>query len=235
MSALAVFYHIWSPAETDVWRLLVDEQLKKIESVGLHRQAKVACCIAGPQHLAIRDFVTRVPWVEIIEHTEEEVEFEGLTLKHVYQRCVNDLTRKTRCVAYLHTKGIRHFTSRDANLAVIRNANSWRHLLEYGVLERWQECVERLGTHDVAGINFHEHPAKHFGGNFWWANADYIRKLAHPHSKEFATLDIADAANVRRVGYEMWIGSGDPNPFGFEVRGGFGLDLYTNDIFSYIR
>jgi hypothetical protein len=218
-----------------VWRLLVDEQLKKIQACDLHQRASVACCIGGPQHQMIRDFVSNVPWLEVIEHTGEEREYEGLTLKHVYQRCVNDLAREIKCVAYLHTKGIRHLTPQNPNLLVVRNVNSWRHLLEYGVLERWEECIQQLDTHDVAGINFHEQPVKHFGGNFWWANADYIRKLAHPHSREFATLDIADAGNLRRVSYEMWVGSGDPKAFSFPVSGGFGLDLYGNDIFPHIR
>ena len=235
MKPLAVFYHIWSPPRTDIWKILVDEQLKLIERCGLHERADVACCISGPQHQAIHDFVGHVKWLEVIEHTEDESEFEGLTLKHAYQRCVDDRERLRQSIAYFHTKGIRHLTSGPEGYRAIQNVNSWRHLLEYGVLERWKDCVLELMTHDIAGINFHEAPARHFGGNFWWATADYIRRLPHPHSPAFLSPNFADPMNRERIRYEMWVGSGNPRVFNMGVGGGFGHDLYNNNIFPFIR
>ncbi len=219
MKRLAVFYHIWSPANTDVWKLLVDEQLKLIQHCGLHEQADIACCISGPQHAAIREFVRHVSWLEVIEHTEDESEFEGLTLKHAYQRCLDDRERRMQAVAYLHTKGIRHLASNHDGYRPMQNVNSWRHLLEYGVLKCWRDCVIQLMTNDLAGINYHEIPARHFGGNFWWAAPDYLRRLPHPVSPDFASPQFADPQNRERIRYEMWVGSGQPQSLRYRRRG----------------
>jgi hypothetical protein len=45
----ALFYHIWSPGGSDIWRLLVDEQIKRIVKSGIHHNADVFCCVTGPQ------------------------------------------------------------------------------------------------------------------------------------------------------------------------------------------
>jgi hypothetical protein len=42
MKPLAVFYHIWSPPRTDIWKILVDEQLKLVQRCGLHEHADIA-------------------------------------------------------------------------------------------------------------------------------------------------------------------------------------------------
>jgi hypothetical protein len=235
MKPLVMFYHIWSPPRTDIWKILVDEQLKLVQRCGLHEQAEIACCISGSQHRAIRDFVSHVKWLEVIEHTEDESEYEGLTLKHAYQRCLDNREGGSRPIAYFHTKGIRHLASGPEGYKIMQNVNSWRHLLEYGVLERWRDCVVALLTHDLAGINFHEFPARHFGGNFWWATADYIRRLPHPLSPDFLSPMFADASSRDRVRYEMWVGCKNPKVFNIGVGGGFGHDLYNNDIFPSIR
>jgi hypothetical protein len=91
-----------------------------------------------------------------------------------------------------------------------------------------------LMTHDLSGINFHEAPARHFGGNFWWARADYIRRLPHPLSPDFASPQFADPSNRERIRYEMWVGSGNPKVCNTGVGGGFGHDLYSNDIYPFI-
>jgi len=235
MRPLAVFYHIWSPPHTDIWKMLVDEQLKLLQRCGLHEHADIACCISGSQHLAISDFVSHVKWLEVIESTEDESEFEGLTLKHAYQRCRDDQIHSGHSIAYFHTKGISHLASGPEGCQVSRNVNSWRHLLEYGVIERWRDCAIALIAHDLAGINFHEAPAPHFGGNFWWATADYIRTLPHPQSRDVASPLFADPSSRERVRYEMWVASNNPRVFNIGVGGGFGLDLYSNDIFPFIR
>jgi len=36
-----VYYHIWAPADTDLWRLVVDDQLKRLYKSGLVQKATV--------------------------------------------------------------------------------------------------------------------------------------------------------------------------------------------------
>ena len=57
-----------------------------------------------------------------------------------------------------------------------------------GVVERWRSCVEKLERgYDTVGCHWLTPDAYRqivsspfYGGNFWWAKADYIRKLPEP-------------------------------------------------------
>jgi len=48
-----VYYHIWAPADTDMWKLMVDEQIKRLYRSGLSKVATVKCAINGPRHLEL--------------------------------------------------------------------------------------------------------------------------------------------------------------------------------------
>ena len=48
MKPMSVFYHIWSPAGTDLWQFIVDEQLKRLYRHGIHAHADIYCAISGP-------------------------------------------------------------------------------------------------------------------------------------------------------------------------------------------
>ncbi len=72
---------------------------------------------------------------------------------------------------YLHTKGLSYT---DSNLK--KNIDAWVRYLDLYVINKWEECVDSLKENDAAGGFYVEDP-KHFQGNFWWANSDYIKNL----------------------------------------------------------
>ena len=53
-----VYYHIWSPADTDLWKIIVDEQIKRLYRSGLPEVSTVKCAINGPQASRIKQFVS---------------------------------------------------------------------------------------------------------------------------------------------------------------------------------
>jgi hypothetical protein len=163
---LAVYYHIWSPPRSAVWRFLVDEQLKHIFRSGVAPFAHIRCCITGQDHVQIAHFLREYPAVEIIESTADESQFEGTTLKHLYEACQTDDALDGVC--YLHTKGITALSTICSD-QMFRYLNSWRHFLEWGVLDHWQDAVAKLDRHDVAGVDYQAYPWPHMSGNFWWA------------------------------------------------------------------
>ena len=79
---------------------------------------------------------------------------------------------------YLHTKGLSYT---DSNLK--KNIDAWVRYLDLYVINKWEECVESLKDNDAAGGFYVEDP-KHFQGNFWWANSDYLKNLPkiEPHN-----------------------------------------------------
>ncbi len=233
----AIFYHVWSPAGSDIWRLLVDEQLKRIFKSGLSFNADVFCCITGPQHAAIEAMIADCDWVTILKSTPDESNYEGETLSSIYEAC-NERS-DLQAVAYVHTKGIRHMA--DATPRVFRAVNSWRHFLEWGTIDRWRDAIARLQTVDAAGVNYRDSPWPHFSGNFWWATASYIRTLPGPLSDKNAVANSLglDAHTEERINYERWIGLKNPRVFSFfdfpfHIPGRewtHGFSLYLDDIY----
>ena len=46
------------------------------------------------------------------------------------------------------------------------------------LVERHADALAALATHDVVGCNLLDRPQRHFSGNFWWANARYLKSLS---------------------------------------------------------
>jgi hypothetical protein len=70
-------------------------------------------------------------------------------------------------------------------------------------------------TNDVAGGLYVENP-KHFSGNFWWANSDYIK-----------TLPTLDPKNIKEYNRgEFWICSNTEKIYPVSMNGP--IDLYQN-------
>jgi hypothetical protein len=177
------------------------------------------CVITGPQHESINQFVSMYDWVDIVESTVDQSEFEGATLKHLYSDCCNG---KVSNVMYMHTKGISHVGSSPDRF---RNVSSWRRMLEWGCIDRWSENIKALNSdkgYDVSGVNWSKKPWNHFSGNFWWASSDYISSLDHP----------VDPASDR-LQYEKWVGSKAESVHSMYRTE---YDLYVQDInFEYLN
>lgn len=240
MKKYALFYHLWSPPATKVWALLIDEQIKRIISSKVKYNADIYCCISGKECSNIENYVREYKFINILEVTENESEYEGLTLKHLYQFCLDQKSKpeidRVDAVGYMHTKGVRHFAVGE-HFGFLKSLNSWRHFLEYGILDRSKDCIMALQGHDVAGVNFHLAPQPHFQGNFWWATVDYVASLDHPLSRIFVREGIAAPDWEERLSCEMWIGSNNPKwfslySFPFQADGKTqSYDLYNDDIF----
>jgi hypothetical protein len=79
-------------------------------------------------------------------------------------------------ILYLHTKGVsyakyEYFFSRIMD---------WTNLMLYGLVYQSKSCIELLDNYDCVGLNYmykNEKTPCHFSGNFWWANANYIKYL----------------------------------------------------------
>jgi hypothetical protein len=178
------------------------------------------CAISGPLATRIAEYVSLYDWIKILEVSPDDQEYEGLTLKKLYEH-VHTLTDK-QAVMYFHTKGISHMSGQSSlcqvpginNDRMFKSLNSWRHQMEWGVIDKWREALVKLNDYHVAGVNYSASPWPHMSGNFWWARADYVRTLAHPTMGEYKK-DEADFGVIERMKYEKWIGTGQPNFFSF--------------------
>ena len=72
-------------------------------------------------------------------------------------------------ILYLHTKGITH--NNDSKVA------DWTNMMIYFLVNNCNNCIKLLESYDTVGCNYLDDPCKHYSGNFWWANGNYIKKL----------------------------------------------------------
>jgi hypothetical protein len=188
---LAIFYHIF---QCNLGAFIYQQQVHRLYTSGLIQEAShIHFGVNGNRELF------NVPEKTIVTYNQNHRE-ETDTLISLRDFCKENPEYK---VLYFHTKGV----SKES-----MNAESWRLMMEYFVIDKWKECVKYLETYDAVGSNlkvlgpttwsdgkqsWEKAGTQHFVGNFWWANASYIN-----------TLDDKFLRSDFRLDREFWIGSG---------------------------
>jgi hypothetical protein len=93
---------------------------------------------------------------------------------------------------YLHGKGV----SRPDNA----NVQAWVEYMEYFLIGKWETCLRKLDEYDTCGVNLQNNPIKHYSGNFWWANASYLKQL-----KKFDVQTGNYVKKIERDYCEFWL------------------------------
>ncbi len=162
------------------------EQLKKLNATGLYKEtSRIFMSVLGnnPDEIA-QGMSEAYPGIDIFHRSDNVEEFEFPALFKVQEIC-----KEQECLVwYIHAKGVRHFGR------IKTRVNAWRAYMEYFLMERYQDCLSALETHDVCGVEWRPRPSWHFSGNFWWATGKYIRSLPE--------LSVDERHNA-----EFWIGS----------------------------
>jgi hypothetical protein len=178
---IAIFYHLYQEGK---WGEILAEQVTLMRNSRLLDSAEfVSVGINGKQLLGGNE-----KFKFYINDNQEREETPTLVRLKEFARDNEDYK-----ILYIHSKG----ATKDSKCI-----DDWRSLMNYFVIEKWQECVELLDNNDAVGCNYSEdtflgyHP--HFSGNFWWANAKYINKLNPEYLESESRWD-----------REFWIGTGN--------------------------
>jgi hypothetical protein len=125
-----------------------------------------------------------------VQYNKRLTKDEGETVESMYRFCKENPDYK---VLFFHAKG--------ASRQFVPQLHAWRMFLEYYVIDKWRECIDKLKEYDSVGVKLRMKPYPHYSGNFWWANADYV-----------ATLDenfLYTEGEHGKIDRELMIGSGD--------------------------
>jgi hypothetical protein len=199
------------------WDVIVKEQLLLLLETKLYQHStEIHYCVFAHEDYSYRAFVNIVTQndplnkIKIIRHKENK--YEHLTIQYLHK---NINRYEDAYVLYYHTKGstsINNFMKETYNdipsnqlestlkKLTSENITSWRKLLEYFTIEKWEECINNLSHSDIVGALYwiNEKALKHkyfFSGNFWWSKSLYLKTLSE--------IDI----NGDRIESEMWVGS----------------------------
>lgn len=157
---VTVVYHV---AAMGNWREVVRHQLAMLREVGI---TDVDMTYVGPpQHLDWLRQQAAPLRVNVIRHDSNLMHYETFAMQHIEETAqLHD-----KPIMYLHTKGV----SCPWHLAKVK----WRLVMEHFTIRPWRKNLEYLKDYDCVGFNWWDHGECHFSGNFWIANASWIRQL----------------------------------------------------------
>ena len=161
----------------------------------------------------LQQFSTLSNKIKIINLSNPVFNDESDTLNFILQQS-NDSSTNRR-ILYLHTKGVTH-----SHQLVKKNVDAWVEYLDLYNIHKWKECVDALDTHDVAGGLYESSNPKHFSGNFWWANTNYIKTLPEITEKNYKLFNRG----------EFWILSNTDKIY--PVSENSNIDRYQNLVFD---
>jgi hypothetical protein len=205
-----IFFHVY--LKSDFSHILLSK-FKKFKASGLYDRAdKIYLTLFGDiekhqEFLSdLKDLYRKIEYAVI---ANKEFDNEADTLNFMLRKA--ELYEKNTPMLYVHTKGVSY-----ANPNIKKNIDAWVRYLDLYTINKWEECITALDNHETAGGFYLDGSFKHYQGNFWWANSEYLKKL--PRLNSF---------NIQEYGRgEFWVTSKADNPFSFT--GPTPLDLYQN-------
>lgn len=195
------------------YRHIVLDKIRKIKLSGLwDKMEKMFIPVSGMREQDkefFEDLKLLSNKIKIFEHVNPVFNNEPDTLNYIKNRAENFENNKS--ILYMHTKGVTY-----DHPVLNKNVKAWVRYLDLYTIGHWKECIDALSTYDTAGTMYSPEPMKHYSGNFWWANSDYIKTLP--------TLDKENIKPLERG--EFWICSQtDKNKLiGYKPE----VDLYLN-------
>ena len=201
-----IFIHI---CLIEDWRDIFEDQIKKIKDSGLYNIVeKIHLGIVGDLE-KLNDKIFFDEKFDILYIDKRTSLYEIHTINHIKSFC-NDIEYEVY-ILYIHTKGVRN----AGNKNVIQ---SWRNMMEYFLIEKYEECIKYLSIYDTLGnnivnsycydidkISVNKLHTCHYSGNFWWSTKTHIDKL------DFIKLDLSKNSINTRFRAENWILSNYPN------------------------
>lgn len=197
---IAIFYHIYQAGD---WKRIFYDQILELQKSGLYDQADyIHIGVNGRQPLPFNmNKVNRVKY-------NVNIDLESDTLSDLHKFSKHNPDYK---ILYIHAKGV----SWDDRSEIKKNIELWRKYIEYFTIQQWNRCYNLLKDHDCVGTEWETESniggvdinIPHYAGNFWWANASYIKTLDPSY--------IYQENNWKRWNGEFWIGTGNPKHYNF--------------------
>ena len=183
-------YHVYAGGVA--WRDAVQDHLDALRHGGLADELLgIHVGLVGPapaRHEAL-DVISEVLPVTIIGQADEG--WEQVTLSGV-----RELARYAWAgdqILYAHTKGA-------ANISEINTA--WRKSMSYWNVVKWRDAAGHLSVADTAGCHWIPE-GRFFGGNYWWAQAEYLATLPPPDYASRYMAEVWIGHNPDVISYDM--------------------------------
>lgn len=196
-----VFYHC---ACMGHWREVMDSHFKLFESVGLTE--KIWGCVLGDGDDGQEAYrIADRYGIQFVNEQTFLIPSNGLDAYEVPTLCLIERWAQDNpqgvCL-YAHTKGV------SAPHDEIKQ--DWRRLMDACVIENWYANLRMIQDVDAIGVDWQDSTTDpHFSGNFWMAQADWIRGLMPIRDFRQSRAGTRHIMNHpwERMCAEMWLGS----------------------------
>jgi hypothetical protein len=166
-----IFFHVYLKNE---FSHILLSKFKKFKASGLYDRAdKIYLSLFGDierhqEFLSdLKDLYSKIEYAVI---ANKEFNNEADTLNFMLKKAEG--YEKNTPMLYVHTKGVSH-----SHPILKKNINAWVRYLDLFTINKWEECLESLKDNDAAGGLYEASHPKHFSGNFFWANSEYVKSL----------------------------------------------------------
>jgi len=194
----SVYYHIWAPKNDPLIRFLIDEQLKTLQVSSLYSAADIYVGVVGAAVSDVSAWLENTyPRVNIRVRDKKGTLCEIHTLQALWEDC----KKIDQNVLYIHTKGLQHYYAGNPTCV-----NSWRHAMEYYMINLWLDHSADLYKYDTIGMKWCQTPFPHYQGNFWWSKSEFIRTLPEPNQIGRKSPVKGYTGITHRHSAEAWIG-----------------------------
>ena len=196
------------------WQIIFEDMIKNIKDSGLYNNVKkIFLGILGTldnEKYFINNILDDKAKFQILYINENVHNYEILTINCIKDFCMS-YNEEEAHILYIHTKGVRKAGNNDCTI-------SWRKMMEYHLIENYENCLSYLGFYETLGSNIintftvddkivsvngtHNY---HYSGNFWWSKKSYIKNLVK------LDIDLTETSILTRCKAENWICSNYPN------------------------
>jgi len=160
---------------TGNWEEILKSQIERLISSGLYDSADIiwfTCNLNGNDENVFTDFLKDYNKIQTECHVNNGNEYPGI---HKVKELGD--TNEDMKILYFHAKGVSNTytdnATKQVNQEKIINIQSWRECLEYFVIDKWKDCVDKLDEYDNVGVTCN---GGWYWGNFWWSQSKHIKK-----------------------------------------------------------
>ena len=229
-----IFIHVCA---LDGWKDILIDQLNTIKQSGLYNICHtIHFGILGNLEV-IKDPIFNDPKFNIIYVDSRMRLYENHTINFIKWMCLNDDINETEAyILYIHTKGVRKAGNNEVT-------ESWRKMMEYFLIDRYEDCIQNLQYYDTLGnnivnmgdvyVNKDKKHCMHYSGNFWWSKKSYINKLDYLNIFDNSAYNLGDKI---RYSAENWLLSLYPDgKFGTIFQDDTNTHPYHRYVFDYYK
>jgi hypothetical protein len=167
-----IFYHLCPKSKNNTDHLIIiDEQINDLISSGLYKQCEKIFygCSCENCDVFLDNYLNKYSKFKKLDKAilPNVMCYENMTINSMIEFAKN--SKKGFYGLYFHTKGT---TSKS------ENQHNWRKFMSYFLIKNYKLCVDTLNRgFNTCGVEYVDFFIKHYSGNFFWFNSNYVKKL----------------------------------------------------------